>query len=92
MVSEVEFPGSLDTHNLELRSYASIDASALLTLIDRNREQLIQSFAPIAKDVVRTTDADACQSPSSVHGRHATLGLLMSGNSRQPAHQETVGL
>jgi len=59
MVSEVEFPGSLDTHNLELRPYTSIDAPAFLTLIDRNREQLIQSFAPIAKDVVRTTDADA---------------------------------
>jgi RimJ/RimL family protein N-acetyltransferase len=59
MVGEIEFPESLDTHNLELRPYTSIDAPALLTLIDRNREQLIQSFAPIAKDVVRTTDADA---------------------------------
>jgi RimJ/RimL family protein N-acetyltransferase len=58
-VGEIEFPGSLDTPNLELRSYTGIDVSALLALIDRNRQQLMQSFAPIAKAVVRAADADA---------------------------------
>src|ERR1700730_4589165 len=59
MAGEIEFPGSLETRSLELRPYASVDAPDLLALIDGNRERLIQSFAPIAKDVVRTTDADA---------------------------------
>jgi RimJ/RimL family protein N-acetyltransferase len=51
------FPERITTRRLELRQYAHVDARALFTMLDRNREQLRQSFAPIANGVRRPEDA-----------------------------------
>jgi RimJ/RimL family protein N-acetyltransferase len=57
MNAESVFAQLFETPRLALRVYGKIDAPALLTLINENREQLRRSFAPMARDIQRPADA-----------------------------------
>jgi RimJ/RimL family protein N-acetyltransferase len=57
MNAEFVFPRLLESPRLSLRVYSKNDAAALLTLINENREQFRRSFAPMARNIQRPTDA-----------------------------------
>src|ERR1700676_286859 len=57
MNDETTFPRRIETPRIQLCAYSEVDASAVLNLVDKNRGQLKQNFAPIAKGVLQPDDA-----------------------------------
>lgn len=78
MAAEFDFPEFIETPRLALRAYSKIDAPAFLTLINENRQHLQRNFAPLARNILRPTDAvdfiDECSSKWS-DGREFIYGI-----------------
>ena len=78
MSAEFQFPQLLETPRLSLRVYGKIDAPALLSLIDENRQELRRNFAPMARDILQPADAidfvDEC-SRKWTNGKEFTYGI-----------------
>jgi RimJ/RimL family protein N-acetyltransferase len=59
MPSGTTFPELLETERLVMRRYSSTDVLSILRLVDRDRDRLIQNFAPMAKSLLNLKDANS---------------------------------
>ena len=57
MPGEVTFPEFVETDRLVLRCYGGADAPGILELVHKNRDRLVQNFAPMAKGLSKIEEA-----------------------------------
>jgi ribosomal-protein-serine acetyltransferase len=57
MPGEITFPEVLESERLALRRYSVADAASILRLVDRDRERLLQNFAPMVKGMLSPEQA-----------------------------------
>jgi len=88
MNAECPIPERISTLRLELRRYTDPDVQPLFALIEHNREQLRQDFAPLANGVKQPEDAARfireCADASAA-GKDFTFGIW------QPSPQSLSG-
>ena len=57
MPGEMTFPEFVETERLVLRCYSGADAPGILELVHKNRDRLVQNFAPMAKGLSKVEEA-----------------------------------